>query len=185
MIRRGGLQQAGLQPPPQRFLVLFRPERRAHDVSRGRVPVRVAVDGIIDKQVRRQHFAEYPLSFVARPGDRLQGINAGSMHDVQGHIHYLGNAYRPVGGLSLHFRRPGQRVAFRSGDALFEDFPLQVEDQFTIFSVHGTQGAQFAGAPERVYQDFVISHDRALIRHEVFKAVYPVIPGQCLHGFMH
>ena len=165
--------------------MLFWPERGAHDVGRGRVPVGVAVDGIIDKQVSRQRLAEYPLSFVARPGNRLQGLNAGGMHDVQGHVHYLGNAYRPVGGLSLHFRRPGQRVAFRPGDALFEDFLLQVKHQFTIFSVHGTQCTQFAGAPERVYQDFVIGHDSAFICHEVFKAVYPVIPGQCFHGFMH
>ena len=141
MIRGCGLQHAGLQPAPKTLLVRLGPKWRAHDMSRRGVPVGMPVNGIVDKQVARQDFAEHPLPLVSRPLDGLQGILARSMHQIQGDAHYLGDSYRPVRGLAFHFRRPGQGVALGPGDALFNKLALQVEDQLAVFSVDGADGA--------------------------------------------
>ena len=68
MVGRGRLQHAGLQAAPQRLLVLLRPERRAHHVGGGVVPVGVAVDGVVDQQVPGEHLAEDALALAAARG---------------------------------------------------------------------------------------------------------------------
>ena len=106
-------------------------------MGRGGIPVRMAVDRIVDQQVPGQDLAEDPLALVAGAGDGLQRLDAGVVHDVDRHVQHLGDADRPVRRLALDLRRPRHGMALRPGDALFQQLVLQVRDQFAVLRVHG------------------------------------------------
>ncbi len=133
VIGRRRLQVAGLQAAPQQLLVLLRTERRAHDVRRGELEIRVAVDRIVDQQVPGEHFAVHPLTLIAGARDRLQRLPAGGVHEIDRHAQDLGDANRAVGRFAFHFRRTRQRVAFRTANAHVVNLLLQAINEFTVF----------------------------------------------------
>ena len=71
----GGMQVAGLQAAPQRFLVFDGRNGGPHHAGRGG-PVRVAVDAVVEQQVPGQHLAVDRLALGAGIGDLVQRLAA-------------------------------------------------------------------------------------------------------------
>ena len=175
------LQVARLQTMPHQLLVLFRAERRAHDVRRGDLEVGVAIHGIVDEQVTGQYLAVDPLSFVTGTRNRFERLSAGVVHDIQRRAQHLGDANRAIGSLALDLGRPRQRMGFGPRDALFEQLFLQAEHELAVFGMHGRYRAEFQRTRKAVHEYFVVGHDGALVRHEVLEAVDAVIANQRAH----
>ena len=113
-----GLQVAGLQAVPQRFLVRLVAEWRAHDMRSSHLKIFVTVDRIVNQQVARKDFAENTLTLVAGSGDCLERLSTGVVHDVQWNIEYLGDADGAVCSFPFALWWPRQRVALGTGDTL-------------------------------------------------------------------
>ena len=71
MVGRRGVQVAGLQAAPQKFLIAFGAKWRAHHVSGSGCKVGVAVDAVVQHQVPGQHFAVNALAAGAGACNRL------------------------------------------------------------------------------------------------------------------
>jgi hypothetical protein len=181
----GGLQRAGLQVAPQRLLVALGAKRRAHHMGGGKFETRVAVDAVVDHQVAGQHLAVHALAAGAGAGDGLGRLGAGDVHHVDRHVEHIGDGDGALGGLGLHRRRAGERVALGAGDALGLHLLLQQEDQLAVLGVHGGHGAQLQRAAEAVHQGLVVAHDGVLVGHEVLEAVHALLAHQGAHVGVH
>jgi hypothetical protein len=162
-----------------------RPEGRAHHVAGGLIPIRVAVDRVVEDQVLREHLAERDLALEPGPRQRLEGVDAAGVHEVERRAEHLGDAQGAVGGLAFDLRRPRQRVALRAVDTLVVDGLLQPIDQLAVLGMHGAQRAELARAHEAVHQHLVIAHDGVLVRHEVLERVDAALGRQHAHVAVH
>ncbi|MNN35418.1 hypothetical protein D3C81_1492680 [compost metagenome] len=101
-----GVQVAGLQATPQRFLmaVLARAERWAHHITGGGLPVGMAVDAVVQQQVPGQYFAVDRLALGPCIGDFIQRFAGRHMHQVHRCTQCLGNANGTAGRLTLDLR---------------------------------------------------------------------------------
>ena len=185
MVGGGGVQVARLQAAPQGFLVFTRAERRAHHVAGCSGPVRVTVDAVVQQQVAGQHLAIHRLALAPGVGNFIQCLAAGHVHQVQRRAEGFGNADGAAGRLALDLGRARQRVGFRPGHALSQQFFLQVVHQFAVFGMHGRHGTQLQAALEAGHQGVVGGHDGVLVGHEVLEAVYPVLGHKLAHLFGH
>ncbi|MNC24907.1 hypothetical protein D3C75_729770 [compost metagenome] len=74
-------------------------------------------------------------------------------------------------------------MGFRPGQALGEQFFLQVVHQFAVLGMHGGHRTQLQAALEAGHQGVVGGHDRVLVGHEVLEAVHPMFGHQFAHLF--
>ncbi|MNH06205.1 hypothetical protein D3C79_655660 [compost metagenome] len=181
----GGVQVARLQAAPQRLLVLAWAERRAHHITGGGGPVRVTVDTVVQQQVAGQHLAIHRLALASGIGDFIQCLAAGNVHQVQRRAEGFGNADGAAGRFAFNLRGARQRVGFRPGHALGEQFFLQVVHQLAVFGMHGGHRAQLQATLEAGHQGIVGGHDRIFVGHEMLEAVHPVLGHQLAHLFGH
>ena len=185
VVGRRGLQMTGLEGAPQHLLVFLRPEGRAHHIGGRRRPVGMAIDGIVDQQMARQHLAIDPLALEPGAGDGLDRLLAGIMDDIERGVDHLGQADHPVGGLALDLGRAGEGMALGAGDALLQDLLLQEIDEIAVLGMDGGERPQLLAAPEALQHLLVGDHDGPLVGHEMLEAVDPMAGGQHPHLLPH
>ena len=164
-------QVVGAQPAPQRALVLPRPQRRRGHVL-GALEVRPGqvVQGQV--QVLRAGLGEHVLAGVPGLGDRLQRLGGRQVHDVQRGAGHLGQGDRPVGGLGLQLRRPGQAVLHRVGPPRGQRLGHQLVDRDAVLRVHHDHRAGVRG-PQHGPQDLAVGGvEHARVGHEHLEAVH-------------
>ncbi|MNC27556.1 hypothetical protein D3C75_757280 [compost metagenome] len=98
----GGVQVARLQAMPERLLMAAGAERRAHHVTGGGLPVRIAVDAVVQQQVPGQHFAVDRLALAPGVGDFVEGFLGRDVYQIQRRTQGFGDADRPARGLAFN-----------------------------------------------------------------------------------
>ena len=156
------------------------PERRRHHPPRRVVPVLVEVLALVERQVLDQRLAPHPLAQHLRPPDRLVGILAGDVHDIERHPRHVGDHDRAVGRLALDLRRPRIGVRLRPGVALGHQPRLELRHDVAVLGMDERDRPELRAAPERREQLVVVDHQRALVGHEVLEGVDPAL-GHRLH----
>ena len=118
-----------------------------------------------------ERLAEHALAGGAGAGDRLMGIAAGGVHDIERAARHVGDHDGAVGGFAFDDRRARKSVAFGSGHARAEIMLLQMPDDVAVFGVHQRHGAEARAAQEGVVELLVVHHQRALIGHEMLEGI--------------
>ena len=101
MIGRGGLETSGSQPGPQSVLVMPGAERRAHDISGGRLPIGVPVDGLVDHEMLGEDLAEDAVAGCPGAGDGLGGLFGRDMDDIDRRSQHIGDGDGALGCLAF------------------------------------------------------------------------------------
>ena len=172
MIGRHDLQRSGLQAGPQRL-----PDasfgRNGGDITRSRrmVPVRVAVFVLVEQQVLDQRFAKHPLARGAGPRDRVVGVAAGGVDDIERTACHVGDHDRAVGGFAFDGGRPRIGVTLGPRHAGAEIVLLQAPDDVAVLGMHQRHRSERRAAQKRVVELVVIDHQGALVRHEMLERV--------------
>ena len=147
MVGRGGLQIA--RPAGRATALPGAPSSRKGGLitwAAAVVPVGMAIDGIVDQQMARQHLAIDPLALEPGAGDGLQRLLAGIVDDVERGVDHLGQADDAVGGLALDLRRARERMALGAGDALLQQLLLQEIDELAVLGMDGRRARRAPGS---------------------------------------
>ena len=170
VVGRDHLQRAGLQPGPQRILVLLVAERRAHHAARGIVPVGVLVLALVERQVLDQRLAIDAHALLPGAADRLVRLLAGDVDDIERHAGHVGDHDGAVGGLALDFGRARIGVAPRGRCCPRpSSFCGHRGDDVAVLGMDQRQGAELGAALERREHLVVVDHQGALVGHEVLE----------------
>ena len=133
------------------------------------VPVFVVIFGLIQREVLDQRLTVNTLAERAGAADGLMRGNRAGVHNIDRHTGHIRQHNGAVGSLALHLRRAGIGMAFRAGNALFQQLGLHGGDHIAIFSMNEGQRAEFSAGLERGKHFLVIDHQRALIGHEMLE----------------
>jgi hypothetical protein len=123
-------------------------------------------------QVLRAGLGEHVLAGVAGLRDRGERLRGGQVHDVQRRARHPGQLDRPVGGLALQFRRPGQAVLHRIGAALGQRGGNQLVDGDAVLGVHHDGGADGPRLGHGAQDLTVRRVEHARVSHEHLEAVH-------------
>jgi hypothetical protein len=72
---------------------------------RGRVPVRVTIDAVVDHEVLSEHLREDPLALEPSPRHSLERVNARGVNKIERDPEHLSDADRAVRRLTLDLWR--------------------------------------------------------------------------------
>ncbi len=103
---------------------------------------------------------------LARAGDRVDGLLAGHVHDVERRARDPRELDRAVRGLALRLRRTGKGMEVRRGVAGRERLLHQHVDRVAVLGVHHHERARLGGDLHRPEERLVVDHERALVGHE-------------------
>jgi len=146
-------------------------ERRRHHPARGVVPIVVAIFVLVEEEMLNQRLAEHALARRARPRDRLVGVAAGGVHDIERAARHIGDHDGAVGRFTLDPGRARVGVSFRPGRAVAEIMLLQTKDDIAVLGMNERHRAETGAALERAVELVVVDHQRALVGHEMLERV--------------
>ena len=165
MVGRDRRQRVGAHRVPEDVLVLLRPRRRRVDVLRA-FEVRALEEGVVDEEVLGARLAPHVPAFLACDLNRLDGLLARHVHDVERSAGDSRQLNRPVRRLAFGLRRPRERVPVRLGVPLGQRLLHEHVDRVAVLGVHHHERAGLRGDLHRLEERLVVDHQRALVRHE-------------------
>jgi hypothetical protein len=160
-------QRVGANRVPENVLVLLRPWRRGVHVL-GAFEVRSLEEAVVDEEVLRARLAPHIPALLARELDRLDGLLAGDVYDVERSAGDARELDRPVRRLALRLRRARQRVPVRLGVPFGQRLLHEHVDRVAVLRVHHDERPGFRRDLHRLEERLVVDHERALVRHEQF-----------------
>ncbi len=159
---------------PEHVLVLLRPRRWRVDVLRT-FEVGALEEGVVDEEVLGARLAPHVPALLARELNRLDGLLARHVDDIERSAGDSRKLNRPVGRLALGLRRPRERVPMRLGVTLHQRLLHEHVDRIAVLRVHHHKGAGLGRHLHRLEERLVVHHQRALVRHEELVGRDPLV----------
>ena len=165
MVSRNRGEDVRAHGVPEDLLVLAIARRGRVDVLRtlevGALEVRV-----VDEEVLRARLAPDIPSLLAGARDRVDGLLAGDVDDVERSAGDTGELDGAVRRLPFELGRPRQGVEVRRGVPGGECLLDQNVDRIAVLRMHHDERAGVGGDLHRAEERLVVDHERALVGHE-------------------